>query len=296
MFVFFDKKLQANGEKMEWLIVALIVGVLYIISKGKKQKNKNATYATGSSSVAKNSGEKIRKGYQIFVSNMSVEGIQFRKDVVNQFIDDSNQRIKLEAEPSNQADENAIKIVGEGDRGKYHLGYVSKEVALKLAKTECLPYVYARLMRIYRGEQKFIDITYQIVGQKDKKEQFESYEKNLPITSAQKEYLKFWKIKFNENITTSEAHKLIAEHYEGAKSNEPQKFIEWERLECIREAYDYLSDKDEREQYFIKKPTKKQIEISMDELLKVGIKCEAIQDDYQILVDKLIDINPQLES
>ena len=227
---------------------------------------------------------------------MSVEGIQFRKDAANQFIDDSNQQLQLEAEPNNEADKNAIKVIGLGSRGQYHLGYVPKDIALKLATTQTLPFVYARLIRTYRSEQNFIDITYQIVGQKDKKELFDSYELNLPITSSQKTYLKFWKIKYGDDITTSVANKLIAEHYKNAETNEPDKWLEWQRMEAVSDIYDYFSDKEEREQFEIKKPTKKQIETAVEALLAEGMKLDAMQDNYQIVVDKLTALFPQLEN
>jgi len=281
---------------MVWLLVALTVVVLYLFSKGKSKPSKNENKPRTTNPAGKNAIESIRKGFQIFAPNMSVEGIQFRKDAANQFIDDSNQQLKLESEPNNEADKNAIKVIGIGSRGQYHLGYVPKELALKLGSTQTLPYVYARLIRTYRSEQNYIDITFQIIGQKDKKELFDNYELNLPITSSQKTYLKFWKIKYDENITTSTANKLISEHYKNAESNEPEKWIEWARLESIAEIYENFSDKDEREQYDIKKPTKKQIEASVDALLDEGVKLDAIQDNYQIVVDKLTALFPQLES
>ena len=275
---------------MEWLVGAFaVVIVIFLFSRGTSD-------SSSTDKVSKKASEDIRKGYRIFVSTMSVQGVQFRKDAANQFINDSNQRLTLEAEPNNQSDVNAIKIIGEGNRGRHHLGYVPKDVALKLAKTECLPFVYARLMRTYRGEQNYIDITFQVVGLKDKKEQFDNYELNIPMTSIQKNYLKFWKIGYEENITTFAADKLISEHYKNAENNELDKWLEWQRMETISDIYDYFSDKDEREQFDIKKPTKKQIEATVDALLAEGVKLDAIQEDYQIFVDKLTELHPQIES
>lgn len=279
---------------MVWLIVCLVLLAVLLSSKGKaKGKRKNLT--KDSESYSKNALERIRKGYQIYVPNMSVEGIQFHKDEANFFIDSSNQTLTLEVEPSNQVDKNAIKVIGECSKGKFHLGYVAKDIALKLAITNSLPYVYARLVRLYRSEQNYVDITYQIIGMKDKKALFDSYEKNLPITSSQKIYLKFWKIKYDDAITTSQANELLIEHYKEAELKEPEKWIEWQRIELINEIYENFSDKDEREQFDIKKPTKKQIEAAIDALLLNGHKVDALFDDYQLVVDKLTEVFPALE-
>ena len=282
---------------MYWLLVALtVVMVLYFLSKGKSQPSKSENKSQSSKRSSKKRTESIRKGFQIFVPTNSIEGIQFRKDAAIQFIEGNSQQLKLEVEPNNEADKNAIKVIGVCSRGQFHLGYVARDIALKLATTQTLPFVYARLMRTFRSEQNFIDISYQIVGQKDKKELFDSYELNLPITSSQKSYLKFWKIKYEEDITTSNASKLISEHYKNAENNEPNKWLEWQRMEAITDIYDYFSDKDEREQFDIKKPTKKQIEATVDALLVEGLKLDAIQEDYQIFVDKLTELHPQIES
>ena len=281
---------------MEWLIVVVAVVVLYFFSKGKSQPNKKNKQSLPSNPVSKNTVESIRKGFQIFVPNISIEGIQFRKSEATRFIDDSNQQLSLQAEPTNEVDKNAIKIIGEGSKGRYHLGYVSKDIALKLASTNCLPFVYARLIRTYRSETNFIDITYQIVGKKDKKEQFDSYELNLPITNSQKTYLKFWQIKYEDNFIRLTANKLISEHREDAQKSKPEKWLEWQRVECISDIYDFFSDKEEREQFDIKKPTKKQIEAVIDALLAEGVKLDTVRDEYQIFVDKLTELYPQLES
>lgn len=282
---------------MEWLVGAFaVVMVLYFLSKGKSQPSKSENKSQSSKPSSKKRTESIRKGFQIFVPTNSIEGIQFRKDAAIQFIEGNSQQLKLEVEPNNEADKNAIKVIGVCSRGQFHLGYVARDIALKLATTQTLPFVYARLMRTFRSEQNFIDISYQIVGQKDKKELFDSYELNLPITSSQKSYLKFWKIKYEEDITTSNASKLISEHYKNAENNEPDKWLEWHRMEAISDIYEYFSDKDEREQFDIKKPTKKQIEATVDALLVEGLKLDAIQEDYQIFVDKLTELHPQIES
>jgi hypothetical protein len=224
---------------MEWLVGAFaVVIVLYFLSKGKSQPSKSENKSQSSKPSSKKRTESIRKGFQIFVPTNSIEGIQFRKDAAIQFIEGNSQQLKLEVEPNNEADKNAIKVIGVCSRGQFHLGYVARDIALKLATTQTLPFVYARLMRTFRSEQNFIDISYQIVGQKNKKELFDSYELNLPITSSQKSYLKFWKIKCEEDITTSNASKLISEHYKNAENNEPDKWLAWHRMEAISDIYE----------------------------------------------------------
>lgn len=265
--------------------------------KNNNNQIKSERNSKGYNKVSKRASliQPIRKGYQIYFQNMSVEGIKFQKDDANNFLEDTNLTLTLEADPNNIADENAIRVIGEGNQGTYFLGYVPKEIALKISKTDCLPYIYARLIKTYRSERNFIDVTFQIIGQKDKKEQFDSYEKNLPITSNQKEYLKFWNISYDKDVTTFDAQKLINDSYEVFIVNEPEKMIEWARIESIRDAYEKFGDKDEREQFIIKKrPTKKQIESAVDAVLQDGLSLEAMEEDYDLLVDKLTNLFPEL--
>ena len=102
---------------MEWLIVVVAVVVLYFFSKGKSQPNKKNKQSLPSNPVSKNAVESIRKGFQIFVPNISIEGIQFRKDAASGFIIDSNQQLELQPEPTNEADKNAIK---KQNRSRYY--------------------------------------------------------------------------------------------------------------------------------------------------------------------------------
>ena len=285
-----------------FIVLAAVIALIFFWLKKNSSGNSTKTNDLRKSGnnlkrynkVSKSLIQPIHKGYQIYFQNMSVEGISFRKDEANDFLDDNNLALKLKTEQENVADKNAIRVIGEGNRGTYFLGYVPKEVALKISKTDCFPYIYARLIKIYRSEKNFIDITFQIVGQKDKKEQFDSYEKNLPITKNQKDYLKFWGINYDKEITTFDAQKIIHEHFKSAEIQQSEKMIAWNRLESVQEFYEKFSDKDERTEFDIKKPTKKQIELAIDALLIQGVTIEAMEDDYELLADKLIDMFPEL--
>lgn len=254
----------------------------------------NKKNSENTSQISKNLMQPIQKGYQIYFHNMSVEGIHLRKDVASNFLEDKNLTLRLEAEADNIKDTNAIKVIGQGIRGDYFLGYVPKECALKIAKTNCFPYIYARLIRVYRSEKNFIDITFQIIGQRDKKEQFDSYEKKLPITKNQKDYLKFWEINYDKEIKTFDAQKIIDTHRKTIKIEQSEKLIAWNRLESIQNFYEIFSDPDERNEFDLKKPTKKQIELALDALLIQGVTIEAMEEDYELLADKLIDMFPEL--
>jgi hypothetical protein len=282
---------------METILFIAALIMLYFLFFNKKKSstksNKNSNFKR-TDKISKSLIKPILRGYQIFFQNMSVVGINFHIDTASKFVEDSNLTIKLEVEPNNVADKNAIKVIGEGTKGDYFLGYVPKEVALKIVNTNCLPYIYARLIKVYRSERNYVDITFQIIGLKEKKEQFDSFEKNLPINSYQKEYLKFWKISYDKEITTSIAQKLIDDHSNIAINHDSERMIEWQKLEFIRDSYEEFSDKDEREQFDVKKPTKKQIESAVDALLIEGITIESMEDDYDLLVDKLNDMFPQL--
>jgi hypothetical protein len=280
---------------MEIFMGILVLVLLYLFVKVRSSQRDKESSSDKNSPVAKNLMEPIRKKHQIYERNMSIEGVQHRKEEANNFIDDSDLSLKLEKEPQNTVDKNAIKIIGVGRKKEYFLGYVPKDIALKISVTNCYEYIYPRLIRTYRSEQGFIDITFQLVGLKDKKTQYDDFENNLPVDASQQAYLKFWKINYDKEITLSAAEKLIIEHRKKAEVDEPAKWSEWTIKEYVQNAYENFSDKDEREQFSIKKPTKEQIKNALDALLDEGKKIDELEEDYENLVEKLTDLFPDLQ-
>jgi hypothetical protein len=276
------------------LVVAALVILIFFLFNKKSPSNINKKNSKKTTRISINLMQPIRKGYQVFFQNMSVEGIHLRKEAASNFIEDKNLTLRLEAESNNVNDINALKLIGQGSRGDYFLGYVPKECALKIAKTNCYPYVYARLIRFKRSESNFIEITFQIIGQRDKKEQFDSYEKNLPITKNQKDYLKFWEITYDKEITTFNAQKIIDDHHKAADTEQSEKMIVWNIRQSVQSFYEIFSDKDDGTWFDIKKPTKKQIALAVNALLTQGVTIEAMEEDYELLADKLTDLFPEL--
>ena len=280
---------------MEVLIGIAVLILIFLLMKGKNSKNEKQKANAKRPAIAKNTMEPIRKQHQIYEQNTSVQGIQHTKDDCNRFIEDGNLRLRLEKEPNNRVDKNAIKVIGIGAKSEYFLGYVPQNIALKISTTECFDYIYPRIIKVYRSEQGYIDITFQIVGKKDKKSQYDDFEKNLPINKEQARYLKFWKINYVKEMKTSEANNIIKEHRKKAEIDEPNKWAEWEKKEYLQNLYEIFSDKDERDQFDINKPTKEQLENALNSLLREEKNIEELEEDNEIFVDKLIELYPNIQ-
>ena len=116
--------------------------------------------------------------------------------------------------------------------------------------------------------------------------------KNRPPTPLQKEFCKFFGLKLEKGATAPDVDKLIADHEEKLLEEEDPRLDEWEALSDI---LDELSDKDMRDDYEIKKPSMTLIKKALEELSKEGTTYQDAADDVQLVVDKLIELKPDLE-
>jgi hypothetical protein len=70
--------------------------------------------------------------------------------------------------------------------------------------------------------------------------------------------------------------------------------IVWNIRQSVQSFYEIFSDKDDGTWFDIKKPTKKQIALAVNALLTQGVTIEAMEEDYELLADKLTDLFPEL--
>ena len=234
----------------------------------------------------------IEKGYQIFLQNMGVTGLSFRREDAIAFIDDLNQSIRLELEPENSKDENAIKVIGVGEADEYFIGYLPKDASLQIVKTNSFQHVYARLVRAYRGTDDYLEIQLQIVGLKEKKQEFDAFAKNLPANESQKEYLNYWGISFNESLTIGEAALNISQHSETAKNNESA----WNEYKIFLSLVDEFDDADQQESYGMRSVPRKTL-ISILNKLKLELgSYEEIADDPEVIAESILSKYPELSA
>lgn len=231
----------------------------------------------------------IKKGYQIFLQNMGVTGLGYRREDAVAFIDDMNQSLRLEREPDNPQDENAIKVIGVGDFGEYFLGYLPKFAALQIVKTDSFDAVYGRLVRAYRGTDDYIEIQLQIVGLKEKKKEFDAFAKALPAQSSQKEYLNYWKIPFDESLTVGQAESIVLEHSEKTRKD----INAWSDFQDYLRIIEDFEDEDNQESYGLKNVNRDVLIKKIYELRVELGSYEAISDDPEMLVERILEEHPE---
>lgn len=122
--------------------------------------------------------QKIPDGFQIYDERLEVAGIQHRRDVAAQFVNQTNQWLEFESEPLNRYDQNAIKILGcyhkNNETSKLHVGYVPAGIAKQITNfsaAECK----ARLLKTYISERGYVEILFQVLGPKGRIEEYASF-------------------------------------------------------------------------------------------------------------------------
>lgn len=116
--------------------------------------------------------------------------------------------------------------------------------------------------------------------------------KDRPPSALHKEFFKFFGIKLAKGTTHEQATRLINEHESEMFDKNDPRLEEWEAYEQI---IDELSDPDLRKYYEIKKPSSTLIKQAIGELQKDGKSYQDISDDIDILVDKIIELKPELQ-
>lgn len=232
----------------------------------------------------------IKKGYQIFLKNMGITGLGYRREDAVAFIDDMNQALRLEREPDNSQDENAIKVIGLGDSGEYFLGYLPRFAALQIVKTDSFNAVYGRLVRAYRGTDDYIEIQLQIVGLKEKKQEFDAFAKGLPAQGHQKEYLTYWNIPFDESLTVGEAESIVHNHSEETRKDTKA----WSEFQDYLKIIEDFEDDDNQESYGLAEVPRDVLIKTLRELRMELGSYEAISDEPDVLVERILEKHPEL--
>lgn len=114
--------------------------------------------------------------------------------------------------------------------------------------------------------------------------------KRRPVEPIQKEFYRFFGIKVPAGLTHADAEDFIDKHEQTLAS---QQRDEWDSYRSI---LDELSDKEACEDYGIKKPSLAAVRTAIDELRQSGVSLGELQGDLDIVVQKLIELKPELES
>jgi hypothetical protein len=227
--------------------------------------------------------------HHIFSTNISVAGTQYRKDDALMFARSDRQRLLLQRELGNKFDKNAIRVIGLSGSSEYFIGYVPKNLATQIIGSKMLDFITARIRSVFIGKNNFLDIEFDIIGSKENKKIFKAYLNNRPVDSEQKDYLKFFAIPIAKGLTTEQAKKIISDH---KNTSRPEEQEEWEGYTNIFQEFD---DENFRDDYDLKKVSRSILLEAINQLKAQGNNYKYLSDHIDNIVDKIIEINPELE-
>ncbi len=280
---------------MHWIIV---IGIIAFLFYALTRKSPGTKPSGKSSSGGKSAGQgtkflpPIPEGFQIFNGRLAVAGVEHRRDDAIRFAGASDQTLALERESDNTHDANAIKIIGVSRGTRCFIGYVPKEVAEQIVGSGLVDAVQPRLERIWRTDNGFVDVTFQIVGPKDKRAQYEDFLNNKPADAWQKECLKFFGLPVSKGLTLAQAAQIIAVHRKKLEIEDKTQLDEWDAYEEICEQFD---EADFREEFELKKVSAKALKEALEALKQEGDTMRSLAGDIDKVVDKVIALKPELE-
>ena len=116
--------------------------------------------------------------------------------------------------------------------------------------------------------------------------------RSRPASVFQKEFAKFFEVKLPPKCTITKADEVLDALREELRENDSAKLEEWQSYMSIVEE---ISDTDTLYTYDLKKPGKKVLQQALDSLRVEGNSYSEIEEDLDVLVDRLMEIKPELE-
>jgi hypothetical protein len=276
---------------MELLILLLVAAAWYYIARDAKRRQGSpqgpASAMRDQPASRTRHVSPIPKGYQIFSEGLSVAGVHKNKHEAARFAKAGAHALRLEREPANSHDPNAIKVFGTSGAAEYFLGYVPKEMSAQLAATQMFERVQPRLTSIYLGQGQFIDIEFQVLGPKSEKARFDDYLKQRPATGDQHEYLDFFGIA-STGMTAGEAERAILEHQAQCS---PGQAVEWRAYSSIVEDFE---DPGFRESFDLKKVCRTTLAKTLKQLKEHGKNYCYLDENVEEVVDAILEMKPEL--
>lgn len=118
----------------------------------------------------------IPEGFQIYAKELPLAGSKYKSNNKIEFATGKYRSLRLEREPDNAKDPNAILVIGECTDDEFELGYLPKDLAAQIAKSNLFSVVQPRLLRVYVGDRGdgYVNIQYQLIGPKADKPRFDA--------------------------------------------------------------------------------------------------------------------------
>jgi len=118
----------------------------------------------------------VPDGYRIFEREFPVAGVQHHKQNFFKVVKSGNVDFRMQAEPSNQHDPNAIAVFGARKslfgRVEKKIGYIPAEIASQLGDAELTGQVVLRPKSLYISDDGYIDLKFDLLGPKELYEQY----------------------------------------------------------------------------------------------------------------------------
>lgn len=295
-----------------WVIlVALVIGAIWYF--GKKDDGDSSTLkgsvtarppgpatpprrpvdtAPGKRTEVVNRMPPIPSGFQIYAARVSVAGLKHRKEDGQRYIRSTGQSLAFEPEPTNSYDPTAIKVIGTSDSGPCFLGYVPAEIAEQIVGSGLTEAVQPRLEYAAESANGYVDIIFQVLGPKAKKDQFREFLNTKPALFEQKEFLSFFGMPVPRGMTVGQATAAIEAHQAKLTAEGSSKLADFAAYESV---CDEVDDQDFGENYGVKKISRPMLREALAALTLERVTIQDVEGDIALLVDKIIELNPAMK-
>jgi hypothetical protein len=261
---------------------------------GFKKKDSGASFSQQSLNVRTALDEglnflpPIPKGFRIYAARLGVAGTEYRHDDARQFAEGSDQTLEFERDPSNPHDPNAMKVIGVDQRERRFIGYVPRGEAEQIVGSGLAGIVQGRLERIWRRDDGFIYVRFQVIGPKAMKEQYDDFLRNKPADAWQKDFLRFFGLPLPSGMTRGQAEKAIAEH----RGKEDKSILD--EYDAYQEIRDQFDDSDFLSDYELKRVSSALLKEALDDLKRSGSTMVSMADNIDVVVDKIVALKPSV--
>lgn len=283
---------------MPWLFILLVVVVIFVLFTRAKLRSErfNKSKSLADNAAAAPEGKRflppIPKGFQIYAGRLEVAGVRHRRSEALQFANGSGQTLLLEREPENRHDPNAIKVIGLTGAVRHFVGYVPKDISEQIVGSGLFQVVQGRLEYIWRSRGGYVKIIFQIIGPKERMQDYDAFHLNKPAYAFQKDFLKHFGLQVPKGLTYGEACSLVAALRAKLEHEDKGLLDEWDAFTEISDQFD---DPEFREDYDLKKISRTWLKEAVDDMKRSGETIRSLADDIDKVVERVIELKPDVE-
>lgn len=153
------------------LLIIIIILVFKLKNKNKEVKSNKNNINTDKSHMNNEVNKKftlpIPKDYRIYFHQMEVSGVHHYKSNAIEAFSYDDVHIIIQSELDNEYDKNALKVIIENSYNeRFHIGYISKEIAKIISDQNILDFIIARLKYVKISSPNYFLVELDILGLK----------------------------------------------------------------------------------------------------------------------------------